>query len=546
MAMPGDVTDSIRRLLDRIVAADPLTATQLGLPDGLDRLPSYSPSSVSSYLRDVRELLPELESAAGADDVEQAVDALIGIQIVRRVVRDLERRRVHRTNPAVYLDAAYGILLTMVKDIVPAPERVEAVAARLRAFAGLLDEAADNLSGEVPGTFIESALDDVPGTFRLVSEAVRGFARDAGREGVLDEPAQAAGEAVERFARYLRDRLLPCASADCAAGRDILVSVLRDEHMLDETPEEIAAVGHETIEETSTAMHEAALAMGYATATEAVAAVQAIHPPPAELLERYRDAVSQARAYVVDHDLVTLPGGEELVVEPTPEFMRSSLPFAGYEGPGPFDAARRGFYWVTPPADGLSAVELEAALAAHPVASLPTIGVHEAYPGHHVQFVRAATAATLARRIAHIPDGGALLIEGWAFYCEEMMEREGFLADPAVRLMRLNDQLWRACRVVIDMEVHLGRMSLAEAVGLLADSAHLGRRDAELEVRWYVQAPGYPMSYLIGKRELLALAGDWSRRRRTPVKDFHDAVLDWGATPPALIRWGMGLGPRPA
>ena len=145
---------------------------------------------------------------------------------------------------------------------------------------------------------------------------------------------------------------------------------------------------------------------------------------------------------------------------------------------------------------------------------MPTVGVHEAYPGHHTQFGRANRAATLARRVAFIPDGGMLLIEGWAFYCEEMMEAQGFLAAPAVRLMRLNDQLWRACRVVIDMELNLGLMSFDQAVDFLSSEAHIERPSAELEVRWYSGAPGYPMAYLIGKREIMALGG---RLRPPPV-----------------------------
>jgi uncharacterized protein (DUF885 family) len=172
---------------------------------------------------------------------------------------------------------------------------------------------------------------------------------------------------------------------------------------------------------------------------------------------------------------------------------------------------------------------------------MPTVGVHEAYPGHHTQFGRANRAPTLARRVAFIPDGGTLLIEGWAFYCEEMMEAQGFLAAPAVRLMRLNDQLWRACRVVIDMELNLGLMSFAEAVEFLSREAHIDRPKAELEVRWYAGAPGYPMAYLIGKREIMALARDFARRRSPSLKAFHDELLEWGATTPALIRRGMGL-----
>jgi uncharacterized protein (DUF885 family) len=107
--------------------------------------------------------------------------------------------------------------------------------------------------------------------------------------------------------------------------------------------------------------------------------------------------------------------------------------------------------------------------------------------------------------------------------------------------MRLNDQLWRACRVVIDMELNLGLMSFAEAVEFLSREAHIDRPKAELEVRWYAGAPGYPMAYLIGKREIMALARDFARRRSPSLKAFHDELLEWGATTPALIRRGMGL-----
>jgi uncharacterized protein (DUF885 family) len=545
--MARGVTSLIPALLDRIVAADPVTATQLGLSTGLDRLPSYSEASVGAYLRSLHDLEPELALAATADDVDEAIDARIGETIVRRVLRDLEARRLHRSDPVLYLDAAYGILLAMIKDVAPVDERVAAVAGRLQAFSGLLEEGIDNLDGPLPRVFIQSALDEVAGTHALVSEAVRGFARDAGREGALDAPARSAGLAVERFAHHLRERLLPNAVVWRGAGRPLVVDVLRNEHLLTETPEEIAAVGRRIIAETKAAMRELAAEMGYESTVAAVESVQAAHPAnAAALLASYREAVASARAFVCEHDLVTMPAVEQLTVDFTPEFMRASLPFAGYEGPGPFEAGGKGFYWVTAPAEGLEPHDLAEALAGHPFASMPTIGAHEAYPGHHIQFLRAATAGTPARRIAHIPMGGTLLIEGWAFYCEEMMEREGFLADPAVRLMRLNDQLWRACRVVIDIEVNVGSMSYDEAVDLLVGDAHLARAGAESEVRWYLRAPGYPMSHLIGKRELMALAHDWSHRHTTSAKAFHDAVLDWGATPPALIRWGMGLGPRPS
>ena len=182
----------------------------------------------------------------------------------------------------------------------------------------------------------------------------------------------------------------------------------------------------------------------------------------------------------------------------------------------------------------------------HALTSLRTTGVHEAYPGHHLQLCSANRAPTLARRIAGAPDGGNILVEGWAFYCEELMDREGFLDDPAVRLMRLNDQIWRACRVVIDVELHLGRMGLDEAVDFLAREARMNRREAELECRRYAEEPGQAMSYLLGKREVLRLADAWNAARGGTLRAFHDELLAWGSLPPAVIAWGMGLAARPA
>jgi uncharacterized protein (DUF885 family) len=127
-----------------------------------------------------------------------------------------------------------------------------------------------------------------------------------------------------------------------------------------------------------------------------------------------------------------------------------------------------------------------------------------------------------------------------------MMERQGLLAAPEVRLMRLNSQVWRACRVVIDAEVATGRMTFSDAVELLARETRMDRRLAELEVHWYVERPGDPMAYLLGKREVVGLAGAFSRRRTTSLKTFHDALLDWGCVSPRLIAWGLGLAERPA
>ena len=541
----SDPTVLIQALVDDLVAADPVLATRLGLAAGIDRLPSSSPAEIDALLRSVKARLPGLEAIAASDDLEHAVDAFAGTQMVRRVLRDFELRAVHRTKPSHYLDAADGVLLLMMREIAPLDDRLAAIDARLRALPGVFEEARSNLSGPIARVFVESALDYAAGVAEMVTDTVREFATASGREGMLDDASRLAADAVAGFRTLLHDRLLPAAVDDCAAGRAVVDDVLRHEHVLDRSADEIAATGRAVMDETRAMMAALATEMGHARVEDAVAVIQTAHPAADDLVASYARAVADARRFVIERDLCTLAAGDRCIVGPTPPSLRGILPFAAYDPPGPYAAEQVGFYWVTPPEAGLNPAKLDEALTAHPYASLSTVSVHEAYPGHHVQLTRANLAPTLARRVAWLPSGASLLVEGWAFYCEEMMEREGFLASPEVRLMRLNDQIWRACRVVIDVELHLGRMSFADAVGLLQTTAHMGRHEAEMECRWYAESPGLPMSYLMGKLEVLALAREYARQRTTALKTFHDELLDWGSLPPRVIAWGMGLGERP-
>jgi uncharacterized protein (DUF885 family) len=119
-----------------------------------------------------------------------------------------------------------------------------------------------------------------------------------------------------------------------------------------------------------------------------------------------------------------------------------------------------------------------------------------------------------------------------------MMEREGFLTDPRGRLMRLAEQLWRACRIVIDVGLHCRGMKFEDAVEMLVSVAGMEQPDAVAEVQRYTSNPTQPMSYLIGKREILTLAEEYRRRQGAAyrLKQFHDDLLACGTLPPRLLR----------
>jgi uncharacterized protein (DUF885 family) len=166
---------------------------------------------------------------------------------------------------------------------------------------------------------------------------------------------------------------------------------------------------------------------------------------------------------------------------------------------------------------------------------LPVTALHEAYPGHHLQLVYANTVGSLPRKLGAFVS--TLFIEGWAFYCEELMEQLGYIDQPLQRLGRLSDQLWRAARIILDVSLHTKNMSVEEGISFMVDRCGLERSNALAEVRRYTATPTQPMSYLMGKLEIVKLIDEYKvRHPEASLKQVHDAVLSCGSLPPRLMR----------
>jgi uncharacterized protein (DUF885 family) len=248
--------------------------------------------------------------------------------------------------------------------------------------------------------------------------------------------------------------------------------------------------------------------------------------------EAYQAEVERAERVVLEHKLAPLPAGARLEIVDTPVFERATIPYASYLPPAPFDEELTGYFWVTP-IEGRRD-EQQQQLAGHHYAGLPLTTVHEAFPGHHLQLCHAARSGSRLRRLA----SSHLFIEGWALYCEELMGDHGFYLDPVTRLCQLRDLLWRAYRVVIDVGLHTGRMTFLQAVDLLVDEVRLERENAVAEVKRYSLTPTEPMSYLVGKLEVLAMRNEARKRlgSRFDLQAFHAALLGIGSVQPALAR----------
>ncbi len=352
----------------------------------------------------------------------------------------------------------------------------------------------------------------------------------------LNEGSKAAAEALQDWVNFLRERVAPQSKGDFAVGKDLFEELLREDHLLDYTAEELLETGWRLFEETQAEMEQVAREINPArSAKEILEEAKADHPGAEELMDVYRKEMAAVREFVRNQGLVTIPEGESLKIEPTPPFLRGLIPYAAYMMPGPLEKKQEGIFLVTPVNPESSKEEQEEKLKGHNYVSLPVTALHEAYPGHHLQLVYANTVGTLPRKLGAFIS--TLFIEGWAFYCEELMEQLGYIDKPLYRLGRLNGQLWRAARIILDVSLHLGKMSVEKGIDFLVDRAGLERTNAQAEVRRYTLTPTQPMSYLIGKLEILKLIDEYKRSYPdASLKEVHDAVLSCGSLPPRLMR----------
>jgi uncharacterized protein (DUF885 family) len=514
---PGAELEVVDRFFERLMELRPIEATYHGLHQHDHRLPDGSLAGAEERLALVRRLDSELASFEGGLELQVA-------RYYAALARfELEELRLWARMPEAVDQVGTGIFLLFARDFAPLDDRLERIAARLEGIPAYLAASREQVVEPVRLWCEVGAVAarQLPELFATVVSA----AGDGSLRTRLERAATAGSAAAEDFAGWLEGDVLARGSDDWALGEERFERLL-ELRRLPDPPAAILALGRRYLGEIKEERRELLAASWPGRSVDDVTQlIRSRHPASFEAaLAEYREVIAASRAFVVERGLATLPEGEELRVEATPAFMRAVLPFAAYEPPARFDARQLGIYIVTPRDDDLGE---------HNRAAVLNTSVHEGYPGHHLQFACANQHPSVARLLS--ADCAHELVEGWAHYCEQLMYEQGFTTSPEVRLVQLNDLVWRACRIIIDVELSSGRMTFAQAVEMLVEEAAMARSGAEAEVRRYTYTPGYQLSYLYGKHLLLELR---NRRRRLAgdafdLREFHDRLLYAGALPAA-------------
>jgi uncharacterized protein (DUF885 family) len=269
------------------------------------------------------------------------------------------------------------------------------------------------------------------------------------------------------------------------------------------------------------------------SAAEVMRSLSDDHPSPEDLIPSVQRTVEQARSFLVEKGIVTIPSEVRPIVAPTPVYARSGS-FASMDTPGPFErGASEAFYYVTPVEEGWSAEHKEQHLRLYNPPVVSMINVHEAWPGHYLQFLYAPRFPTKTRQIL----SAASNAEGWAHYAEQMMWEQGFgNGDPKVRLAQLQEALLRDCRYVAGIRLHTAGWSVERAAKeLFEQQCFQEPANAFEEARRGAYDPTY-LYYTLGKIEIYKLREEYMAKTGKSMREFHDAFVSAGALPIPLVR----------
>lgn len=553
--MAARVTALFQDVVTAYADLRPVNASGLGLNRNDSRLDDFSPRALDHEVRTIARLREEIgrirleaQNPTHALSVDDALDldlaeALLGVEDFLR-----ERMRLPQIDPTLPLRTAiYGVFWLLLREIPIADPASGGPARRARdaALIGRLRDTPRCLEAnrqalldnvvDVPRVWTDIALDLCKSGILFLRESlpplINGSADEIGAMAAIE---QALG-ALSQYEVFLREQIAPRAGGRTAIGEEGYNTLLHLRHFLPADADEVERAGLTAIAHTKDEMRAVAgELLPDATLEVAVQHMLSDHlEHPAELVPAYAMSVRRAREFLQQTGIVTLPSPDRLDVTLTPTFARPTTPYAAYQQPPAFGSSVLGHFWLTPPDPGGSPEDLRAAMRIHTRAGIDLVTVHEAYPGHHLQYLRTNAVERPIRKLFK----SSVFVEGWGLYCEQLMHEQGFYRTGWTRLFQLSTRLLRACRAVIDPRLACGAMSVEEAIDLLVSQTALHPRKAAAEVRRYSMYPTQPMSYLIGYQQLLAML---DRRRMAEgsafsLPAFHDAITSYGTIPLSFI-----------
>ncbi len=512
----------------------PEEAVDVDVHDFADQLRSYDHDAIGALISLLQKMLCALDELNPTElNKKRQIDYHIIKGAITIELHDLEENDWRYRNPLDYVpvNAIYQLLIHPGENVHRAiKRRLEKIPEYLRGAKLMLSQHPERVVRQWAITARDIAF---TGT-----DFIRNLERHPLITAKFENPARlqplfdAAATALYDFATYLETDVMPKAEGKFASGNYRFNRLLNEKHFLATDAEKILNFGERLAEETEKELLlQSEKICGEQSINKALEKVRAQHPDASQLLDNYRKKMHAAHVWLLEADIMTVPEKQSLKVQQTPGFLRDVIPFAAYEPPTPQDKEQFGLYYVT-------TVEDEALLAEHNQFRIDMTSAHEAFPGHHLQFVIANQNNN--NNVTRILHASASMYEGWALYCEQLAFEQGLYNKNEHKFILLRDRLWRALRIIIDVKIHTGKFSFDDAVKLLVEKLGFDTSQAQAEITWYSNSATTPLCYAIGReiilktREIIINQHTGSSDKEK-LKSFHDKLLSQGSIALPLI-----------
>ncbi len=531
----------------------PSAGTQTGFHQYDAQLEDFSRPAIDAEIAALKSFEQRIEAITPNNSLADFVprsDRDIVLANIRSQLLTLETIRPWEKQPDTYSSTcANAAFVLMERKFAPPDDRLRSLVAREKQMPALLAAARVNLKNP-PHIFTDIAIEQLPGDISFFQHDVPDAfadAKDPAAKAAFSQSNAAVIAALSDYEKWLKSDVLPRSKGDFRIGADTFGKKLLYDEMVDIPLPRLLEIGWANMRENQE--HFKQIAAELEPGKDPRAVLEELgeqHPAPAQLLDSFRSTFNGLVDFIKSHHIVTLPSDVRPILEETPPFMRATTT-ASMDTPGPYEThSTQAYFNVTLPDPSMTPAEVDGYMHGFNVGTLISTAVHEAYPGHYVQFLWLPQAPSKVRKLL----GANTDVEGWAHYCEQMMLDEGY-GQPGVgardereskflRLGQLQDALLRNARFIVGIQMHTGNMTVEQAEEFFQKEGFQSKENAIVETKRGAGDPTY-LYYTLGKLEIMKLRDDMKKKEGSAfsLEKFHDDFLRQGFPPIKIVREAM-------
>jgi uncharacterized protein (DUF885 family) len=529
----------------------PTNGTAAGLHQYDDKLEDYSAASIQKEVAALHVYEKKVEAIDPSTlDASVAGDRAILLNSIRSTLLTLEVIRPWEKNPDNYSSGiTASAFVIMERPYASADTRLKSLVEREKQMPIALLEARNNLKNP-PHIYTEIALEQLDGDISFFQNDVPSAfadATDPDTKAAFAKSNATVIASLQSYESWLKSDLLPRSNGDYKLGAETFAKKLSYDEMVDIPLNRLLEIAYADLHKNQAEFARVAKEVDPTkTPQQVLAELATIHPAPDNLLSTFNNTFASLIDFINTHHIITIPSKVEPTLEETPPFERATTS-ASMDPPGPFEThSTKAYFNVTLPEKNWTPEHIAEHMSEFNIGTIISTSVHEAYPGHYVQFLWEPQFPSTIRKIL----GANTNIEGWAHYTEQMMldqgcgqpgtgakdEREAKL----IRLGQIQDALLRDARFVNSIKLHTGQFTFDQAVNFFVTDGYQSHSVGLVETKRGTADATY-LYYTLGKLEIMKLRADMMKKQGAAfnLQTFHDNFMRQGFAPIKIIRKAM-------